>query len=229
FAAGKAPGREAAAVGDDAAAYVGQKLELPDDPVAAVEFARAARAATKRVATDAHRIRGLEGLDGRVERVGHVRVDAAQSVRGGPRAHTPGNRLVVSEGFARARIGASETQVVHGAGAGGGNAVRQRSGEGPQQDVHDALGSLNVTCGHGGGRSRVHHASHGGTHLDRRHQAGRGGNVFAEQTAEDVENRRGRNGEHRVHAASAGGRRSGEVHRGALAANADRDAQAHRT
>src|SRR5439155_2760548 len=124
--------------------------------------------------------------------------------------------------------GASETQVVHGAGAGGGNAVRQRSGEGPQEDVHDALGSLNIARGHGGGRSRVHYTSFGGSHLDRRHQAGRGGDVFAEQGTEDVENRRGRDGEHRIHAASAGGRRSGEVHCSALAASADRDAQAHR-
>src|SRR5205814_9983759 len=107
LAAGEAPRLEAAAFGDDAAAYVGQKLDLPDAPVAAAEFARAARAATKRVAPDAHRIRGLEGLDGRVERVGHVRVDAAQSVCGGPRAHAPGNRLVVRERLARAGIGAA--------------------------------------------------------------------------------------------------------------------------
>src|ERR1019366_10059302 len=129
----------------------------------------------------------FEGLGGGVEGVGHVGVDAGDSVFGGARAHATGDGFVIGEGLAGAGIDAADGEVVHGAGGGGGDAVGNRLGQRFQKYVDNSLGSLNVATSDGGGRSCVDNGSRWSDHTDGAHESGGGGHVFAEQAAEDVE------------------------------------------
>src|SRR5829696_8550985 len=90
-------------------------LELADDAVAAAAPARTARAVAYLVAADAQRVRELERLDRRVERVRHGDVDGRRPVSLGARALPAGDRLVVRKPVV------SEDDVVHRALALGGN------------------------------------------------------------------------------------------------------------
>ena len=64
-------------------------------------------------------------------------------------------------------------------------------------------------------------------HRDRRHQAGAGWDVLTEQAAKNIKDRGGRDGQHRVDAASTGSRCPVEVHCGPASSDTDCDAQAH--
>src|SRR3989442_4129808 len=114
---------------------------------------------TERVAANADGVGGLQGFNGSVQRIRHMRVDAAQSVNRGPGTHSARNSFVIREGLARARdsplTNATKGDVVHRSRTGRGYAAGQRASQRTEQDVHNPLRSLDVPSGHGSGRSSV--------------------------------------------------------------------------
>src|ERR1019366_3332468 len=128
----------------------------------------------------------FEGLGGGVEGVGHVGVDAGDSVFSTARAHATGDGFVIGEGLAGAGIDAADGEVVHGAGSGGGDAVGNCLRQRFQKHVDNSLRSLNVATSDGGGRLGVDDGSRGSDDADGTHESGGSGHVFAEQAAEDV-------------------------------------------
>src|SRR6185437_4659045 len=89
----------APSLGDQRVAQRGECLDLPDDAVAALEAAGAARAAPQRVLDHPQRELELERLNGGVERVAHRHVDRARPVGVGARALTAADRLVIDDLF----------------------------------------------------------------------------------------------------------------------------------
>src|SRR5581483_2501409 len=92
-----APRRVPPALGDEREAHRRQRLQLAHDPVAAPVAAGSAAAAAERQLADADRKLGLQGLDGRVERVRHRDVDGARPVGVRAGALAAPDRLVVGE------------------------------------------------------------------------------------------------------------------------------------
>ena len=87
----------------------------------------------------------------------------------------------------------------------------QRLGQRAQQHVNDALRGLNISAGHGCRWTRIDDGTLGRDQLDRAHQSGGRGNVFAQQAAEDVEAGGIRDGFHGVDAALHLRRAAGEI------------------
>src|SRR6202140_5812033 len=141
----------------------------------------------KRILPEANWIGAFESLGGGVEGVGHMGVDAGDSVFSTARAHATGDGFVIGKGLARAWIDAADGEVVHGAGGGGRDAVGNRLRQRFQKHVDNALRSLNVATSNSGRGLCVDHGSQWGDDPEGAHEAGGGGHVFAEQTAEDVE------------------------------------------
>src|SRR5207249_8713462 len=108
----------------------------------------------------------------RVERVRHVRVDAAHAVPTGPRALAAGDGLVVRERPAGPWIDAADQGVVHGALRGGGDPIGERGCERAQNDVDDALRGLDVPGGDRRGRFGVQERAAFGPDLERTVGAG---------------------------------------------------------
>ncbi len=100
----------------------------------------------------------LEGLDRRVARVRHVRVQRVCPRSVGRGAGAAGQRLVVRPRALAVARGA-ERQVAHRPGAGGGHARGVELRERSEQHVDDALAGLDVARGHGGGVARVDEAA----------------------------------------------------------------------
>src|SRR6476646_10660436 len=105
---------------------------------------RATRSATDAVAGDAQRKLMLERLEGSVPAIGHVRVDRAGALCTTRRSHAARNRLVVS------KSASAEAEIIHRPATRGryslGSCLRQRA----QQNIGDALRSLDVTRCHRG-------------------------------------------------------------------------------
>src|ERR1700687_3788190 len=141
----------------------------------------------KRILPEANRIGVFKSLGGRIQGVGHVGVNAGDSVFSAARAHATGDGFVIGKGLAGAWVDAADGEVVHGARGGGRDAVGNRLRQRFQKDVDNSLGSLNVAASNGGGRVCVDHGSRRSDDTDGAHESGGGGHVFAEQAAEDVE------------------------------------------
>ena len=122
-------------------------------------------------------------------------MDGGGAVLRGARAHAAGGRLVIRERRVRlwrriswdvARVQAAESEIVHRALAGGGDAVWHGFRERAEERVDHALRGFDVAAGDCCGRLRVDDGSARGDDFDRREEAGRCGDVFGEQAAEDV-------------------------------------------
>src|SRR3954469_19839976 len=96
-AAGRAAGRVAPALGDQAEAHIGERLQLAHDAVAATVGTVAARATADGVLDRAHRELALERLDWSVERVAHRDVHGAWAVSVLACTLAPAERFVVGE------------------------------------------------------------------------------------------------------------------------------------
>src|SRR5207249_1554948 len=83
--------RVAPPLGQERELHLRERLELPDDPVAAAESAALAGAAPDRVLPHPERELELERLDRRVQGVAHRDVDGRRPVRVGARALTACN------------------------------------------------------------------------------------------------------------------------------------------
>jgi len=145
----------------------------------------AAAAAAQVVAGQAQRVGHFKGFDGRVERVTHVDVCAAEAVALRMGAHTPAERLVVGP---RRAVGVftPHCTVIHGALAGGGDAVGQGLRERAEHGIGDALGGLYVAAGYGSGRAGVDETAGRRVDLDGCEAAGVDGYVLADEAADDV-------------------------------------------
>ena len=141
----------------------------------------------QRILPQANRVGVFEGLGGGVQGVGHVGMDAGDSVFGRACAHAAGDGFVIGKGLAGAWIDAADGEVVHGARGRGRDAIGNRLRQRFQKDVDNSLRSFDVTTGNGGGRFCVDHGSRRSDDTDGAHEAGGRGHVFAKQAAEDVE------------------------------------------
>src|SRR5438552_8896361 len=94
FTAGESIRRDAAALAEERHLGRREELDLAYDPVAPAVAPAAPRAAPHRLAPDAQRVVGLEDLDGRRHRVGHVRVNGRRARSPGSRAGSARDRLV---------------------------------------------------------------------------------------------------------------------------------------
>ena len=155
----------------------------------------------ERVLNHAKRIGVFEGFDGRVEGVGHVGVMAAGAVRLRRGSMTTGDGFVIGVGLAGARIDSTDGQVVHGAGACGGDAIGQSRSERTHERIDDALRGFDIAAGNGCGRTRVDDGARGSEDLDGTHEAGGGDGAAGQQAAEDIENGGPGDGVDRVDAA----------------------------
>src|SRR5712692_10828962 len=103
---------------------------------------------TERVAANADGVGGLQGLNGSVQRIRHMRVDATQAVNRGPGTHSARNSLVIREGLARAGVSpltnATKRDVVHRPRTRRGYSAGQRASQRPEEDVHNPLRGLDV-------------------------------------------------------------------------------------
>ena len=156
LAAPRAARRERAALGEEREAARLEDAQLADDAVAAAVAPGSARSAPELVALDAERVRELERLGRRVERVRHRDVDARRPVRVRAGALAAADRLVVREAVV------SEDGVVHRALAlrGHGDRLRERV----EDDVGDPARRLRVPRSDGGRRARVDERALGRAH-----------------------------------------------------------------
>ena len=180
-----------------------ERSELADDAVAASVLARAAGAEPQLVALDPERVRELERLDRRVQRVRHRDVHRGRPVRVRARALPAADRLVVREALV------PEDDVVHRPLPlrRDGNGLRQRG----EDDVDDAARRLRVAGGDRGRRARVDEAALGRAHGHGLEGAARGGEVGSGEAADDVEARRARHRERAVQVPVVLRRRAFEV------------------
>src|SRR5208282_3483461 len=234
--AGQAVGSTGTAVREQGDLGVGQHFNFTHDSVPTCVEARASAVGAKRILPQANWVSVFESLSRSVERIGHVGVDAGDSVLSAASAHATGDSFVISEGLLGARvivsriivsrIRAADGEVVHGSGGSGGDAVGNRLRQRFQKYVDNSLRSLNVASSDGGGRLCVDHGSRWRDYTDGAHEAGGGGHVLAEQAAEDVEAGRVGDGLYRVDRALdlrvAAGEVDGDVGRGLLATRCGR-------
>src|SRR6202035_4446265 len=102
---------------------IGEQFDLADDAVAAVVLPCSARAGTVAVGAHTKGVGVLERLDGSVQRVSHMTVDAGDAIETRTCAHAASGGLVIGEGDVGAGIVAADGEVAHGAVAGGGDAL----------------------------------------------------------------------------------------------------------
>ncbi len=76
-------------------------------------FAFSSRTFVDAITPHPQRIGILKRLSGRIQTISHVCVRGAHAVKRRPRAHATGDRFVVGELCARARIDTANRQVVH--------------------------------------------------------------------------------------------------------------------
>ena len=81
----------------ESSANLGKKLNFSHDAFAPVKFAVPAGCSAQRIAPHAHGIGGFECLNRCIERIRHVRVNAAQPVGCWPRPHSARDGFVVGE------------------------------------------------------------------------------------------------------------------------------------
>ena len=143
----------------------------------------------------------LERFDRRVQAVGHVVLHGADAVHAGTRPHAAGDGFVIRERPAGRGIDAADGKVVHRAGGGRGDLVRQSLVQRAEQHVGDALRRFHIARRDAGRRLRVENASRPRDHVNGPQQAGVVGNVVFDQAAEAVHRRRRGDREVRVDAA----------------------------
>src|SRR5208282_1344204 len=144
--AGESVWRDRPPFGEQAYVRIGQALEFTNQSVAATRAATAAGAAPDSILGDPHRVVGLERLDRRVERVGHVSVDAG---RAGPAAcgtRAAGDRFVVRKMAVAKSVEAADREIRHRARTRRRDTVRRRLGERAKQNVDNSLRGLDVSA-----------------------------------------------------------------------------------
>ena len=114
--------------------------------------------------------------------------------------------------FPGAGSDAADREIVHGAGSRGGNTIRNCLGQSAQQHVDDALRGFNISAGHCCRRPGVDDGALGSNDPDRTHETCGRGNIFGEQTAEDIKACRIGDGCDRIDAALNLWMASGEIH-----------------
>ncbi len=164
----------------------------PSPPRAA---SAAAGVATNSILGDPHRVVSLERLDRRVERVGHVSVDAG---RAGPilrSARAAGDRFVIRKMAVAKSVEAADREIRHRARTRRWNPIRRGLGERAKQHVNDSLRGLDVSARDRCRSQRVDDRAGRRDQLDRTHQAFVGGHRFRREAFHDVESRRQRDRE----------------------------------
>src|ERR1041385_7274827 len=113
----------------------------------------------------------LEGVDGRIARVGHVDLYGRSSRANGRGACSSRDGLIIGEGALTDRIVTADGHIVHRSLAGSGNAVEGERSEGAQERIHDPLGSLDISGGDGSREAGIDNGSLRCDHCDRRKAA----------------------------------------------------------
>src|SRR6185312_15699205 len=114
------------AVGKNRDVGLFEEAQFADDAVAPSMRARAARVRANAIGLDLERVFVLEGFNRRVPAVGHVGMDGGASIRLRRGAHATRNRFVIGERAVAKFVPSAEADVIHGTGACGGNALRDR-------------------------------------------------------------------------------------------------------
>src|SRR3989449_11161067 len=180
---------------DRCGALAGEEPDRAANPVSSRVAAGASGSGDESVFFDSERVRELEGLDGRVAGVRHVRVDARHPRPVRERTLAPRYRLIVRD---RPRIRSADGQVVHRALALRGAYVAHRGRRREQQGVHDSLGGLDVARRHGGRRARPDQTPLSGEHPQRPKSTGISRRVWVGQASHDVRSGAEGDGEGRV-------------------------------
>ena len=201
--AGRAPRREAPALGQEGEAAALEDAELADDSFPSGVAPGAARAAAQLVALHAERVRELERLDRRVEGVRHRNVHRGRAGTVGAGALSAGDRLVVGEALV------AEDDVVHRPLTLRRDLDRLR--ERREHDVDDPARRLGVAGGHRSGGAGVHETALGREDGDRGERASRRREIRRSQAAHDVEAGGARDRERAVEVPAMLGRGSFEV------------------
>jgi len=143
-----------------------EHAQLADHAVAAALGAHAAGTGSQRPALDPNRIRQLERLDGRHQRVRHRNVDGGWTCRVGARALTAADRLVIRKAVV------AESDVVHRPLS----LCRhgERCAECAKNDVDDARRRLGIAGDDRGRRARVDEAARRRADAYRRERTARG-------------------------------------------------------
>src|SRR3989475_1509486 len=167
---------------------------------------------------DPERVCELEGFDGRVEGIRHVRVDARHAGPVRECALAARDRLVVRE---RPRIRSADGQIVHRSLALGGDRIGQRIREREEEDVDDPLRRLDVPRRDGPGRPRPDQAPLPREHPQRPEGTRISRRVRVRQASHDVRSGAQSDGERPVQIAGDLTIRSFEVNRNLGAADRD--------
>src|SRR5690242_15026120 len=101
------------AVGQQSDLRFGEQFYFTHEAIATSIFAVAAGARPVAITADPERVCVLQSFNRRVERIGHVGVNARNAVAVRTRTHAARNRLVISERPAGSWIDAADRQVAH--------------------------------------------------------------------------------------------------------------------
>ena len=184
---GESVRRDCPPLGEHAHVRIDQAFEFANQSVAAARLPAATRAAPDSILSDSHRIVSLERFDRRVERVGHVSVDAGRT---GPilrRARAAGDRFVVGKMAVAKSIEAADREIRHRARTRRRNSIRRGLGERAKQHIDNPLRGLDVSARDRCRSQRVDDRAGRRDELDRTHQAFVGGHRLGRETLHDVE------------------------------------------
>ena len=132
-------GTEFPAIAQQRNLCIGEQFDFANQTIAAAKFPGTSRFWAISISPHAKGIRIFQRFNRRVQRIGHVRVHAGESIGIRACAHASGNRFVISKRPASARISATDGEIVHGPGTGGRNAIRYGLGKRAQQNINDPL------------------------------------------------------------------------------------------
>ncbi len=113
------------APGDRLGCHLGgsEQLDLANDAIAAAEFSCAAGILPDGIAAHAHWIGLFKDFNWGVPGIGHMGVNGGNAIEAGAGAHAAGDSFVVGEWrVVISRVAATQSEIVHGALAGGGDA-----------------------------------------------------------------------------------------------------------
>jgi hypothetical protein len=100
------PGSKVPALGQQRELRWDQHLNFWNQSIAAAKLTAAARSTATRITLHAERVSLLQRLNGRVERVAHVRLQACYAIYAGARTHAAGRGFVGGEASPGARVNA---------------------------------------------------------------------------------------------------------------------------
>src|ERR1700730_4177423 len=135
----QSPGSVPMPVGQQGDFGISQDFDFADDTVPTTMFTVAPASWPQRVLPHAQRVRILQRLRRRVQRIGHVRVYARDARLGRTSAHPTGDGFVIGKRLARARINSSNRKIIHGSRCRCRNPLRNRYVQCPQQDIYNPL------------------------------------------------------------------------------------------